>query len=64
VFPRVGIRETNVQATAFGPSPDYCNLQTPWSVFPPDLVIRNVICFNAAGAQAGNRFFVSGNSRV
>jgi hypothetical protein len=63
VFPRIGVRETNVQATAYGPSPDYCNLQAPWGAVG-DLVVRNVICFNAAGAQAPNRFFVAGSSRV
>lgn len=63
-FPRVGIRETHVQATAAGGTPDYCNLQEVWAVLGPDVLVRNVICFDAAGAQAPNRFFVTYTSRV
>ncbi|HEU4424424.1 MAG TPA: hypothetical protein VFR67_18000, partial [Pilimelia sp.] len=63
-FPRVAVREGHVQVTAFGPAPDYCHLQEVWAYSGPDVIVRNVICFNAAGVQAPNRFFVTFTSRV
>ena len=56
--------EGDVQVTAIGPSPDYCNLQEFWVYSGPDVIVRNVICFNAIGATAANRFFVTFTSRV
>lgn len=64
VFRCVAIRESHVQVTAFGPSPDYCGLQSVWSYQGPDVLVRNVICWNGAGALANNRFFVTYASRI
>lgn len=63
-FPCVGIRESTVHATAFGANPDYCNIQTPWIYNGPDVIVRNVICWNGAGAQAANPWFLTYSSRV
>ena len=60
----VGYRMTTVQVTAFGPRPDYCNLQEPWIVSGTTVYIRNVVCFNAAGAQAPNDFFLTYSSNI
>lgn len=64
VFGCVAVRESHVQVTAHGATPDYCNLQAPWAYNGPDVIVRNVICWNGAGALASNRFFVTYASRV
>jgi hypothetical protein len=64
VLGRLGIRETHTQVTAFGGHPDYCVLQDVWHNIGGDGVVRNVICFDAAGAQADNAAFVTFSSRV
>jgi hypothetical protein len=64
LFDRVGVRETHVQVTAFGPTPDYCHLQEVWQLFGTTVVVRNVICFNGAGVMANNRYLISYTSRV
>ncbi|QOC91495.1 hypothetical protein [Micromonospora craniellae] len=63
-LPLVGYRMTTVQVTAFGPTPDYCNLQTPWILSGATAIIRNVICFNNAGAQTANQFLLTYSSNV
>ncbi|MFY1632698.1 hypothetical protein ACN27F_05300 [Solwaraspora sp. WMMB335] len=64
IMPMVGFRMTTVQVTAFGTTPDYCNLQAPWALSGSTVLIRNVICFNAAGAQTPNDFFVTYSSNI
>jgi hypothetical protein len=64
VFGRLGVRETHLAATAVGGGPDYCSLQDVWRNIGQDGVIRNVICFDATGAQANNASFVTFSSRV
>ncbi|MFV2021373.1 hypothetical protein [Micromonospora sp. LOL_023] len=63
-LPLVGFRMTTVQVTAFGTTPDYCNLQAPWLLSGSTVFVRNVICFNAAGAQTPNNFFLTYSSNV
>ncbi|MFY1694579.1 hypothetical protein [Solwaraspora sp. WMMA2101] len=63
-LPLVGYRMTTVQVTAFGTTPDYCNLQAPWLVSGTTVFVRNVICFNAAGAQTPNDFFLTYSSNI
>lgn len=60
----VGFRQTHVQVTAFGPTPDYCGLQEVWNLAGTTVIVRNVICFNGAGALADNRYFVTYTSNV
>jgi len=60
----IGVREDHVQVTAFGTTPDYCLLQEVWGRSLTTVVIRNVWCFNVAGALANNRWFVTYSSRV
>jgi hypothetical protein len=64
VFGQVGIRETHLQVTAVGGRPDFCSLQDVWRNIGQDGVIRNVICFDAAGSRADNAAFVTFSSRV
>ncbi|MEU4832313.1 hypothetical protein [Streptosporangium sp. NPDC023615] len=47
-FPVVGALQDNVQATAYGPGPEYCNLQSVWNTFGGSVYVRNVVCYNAA----------------
>jgi hypothetical protein len=66
-FPCIGIRESNVQVTAFGGGPNYCNLQAPWIYSGPtgmDVFVRNVICWNGAGVQAAHNWFLTYSSRI
>lgn len=44
-FPAVGVRQTNVQVTAYGPDPHYCNLQLPWITSNSAAYVRNVVCY-------------------
>ncbi|MDG4766665.1 hypothetical protein O7632_21570 [Solwaraspora sp. WMMD406] len=63
-LPLVGFRMTTVQVTAFGTTPDYCNLQAPWALSGSTVLVRNVICFNAAGTQTPNNFFLTYSSNI
>ncbi|NAS26325.1 hypothetical protein GT755_32210 [Herbidospora sp. NEAU-GS84] len=46
-FPKVGYPIDHVQVTAFGNSPEYCNLEMPWNTFGGIATVRNVVCWNA-----------------
>lgn len=47
LFPRVAAPPTHVQATAFGPGPEFCNLQTLWTLSGTTVFVRNVACYSA-----------------
>ena len=49
-FPKVGILPNNVQVTAYGPGPAFCNLQTLWTTAGSVTYVRNVVCYNATTA--------------
>ncbi|NUO58485.1 MAG: hypothetical protein HOV71_15785 [Hamadaea sp.] len=63
-FPRIGFTPNTVQVTAYGPTPDFCGLNTFWGNFGPgpDIVVRDVNCFTSAGAPSSNGFLVSASS--
>jgi len=63
-FPSIGFPQNTVQVTAYGPTADFCGLNTFWANFGsgPDTVVRDVNCFTAGGAPSGNGFLVSANS--
>lgn len=63
-FHKVGYKETHIQVTAFKGGANYCNLQEVWHLSGAVVVVRNVICFNAVGAQANTDFFITYTSRV
>jgi len=46
-FPKVGILQDQVQVTAYGPGPEFCNLQTTWGTFGGTAIVRNVVCYDA-----------------
>ncbi|WP_214109168.1 hypothetical protein [Acrocarpospora catenulata] len=46
IFPRMGILRDHVQATAFGPGPEYCNLLTLWLSTGSQAVVRDVVCYS------------------
>ncbi|WP_113700629.1 hypothetical protein [Nonomuraea lactucae] len=46
-FPKVGFLPDNVQVTAFGPGPEYCNLLTRWSTSGSVVHVRDVACYSA-----------------
>ncbi|GAA3006773.1 hypothetical protein [Streptosporangium longisporum] len=46
-FPIVGALQDHVQVTAYGPGPEYCNLQTVWTTSGGSAFVRNVACYNA-----------------
>ncbi|MBX6386966.1 MAG: hypothetical protein IRZ07_28975, partial [Microbispora sp.] len=44
-FPKVGMTPDNVQVTAYGTGPEYCNLLTLWRTFGGDAYVRDVVCY-------------------
>ena len=64
IFPLVGIRETHVQVTAYGTTPDYCGLQEVWGGSGTTVFVRNVICFDAFGVRTPHEYLVTYSSRV
>lgn len=45
-FPKVGALPNDVQVTAFGPGPEFCNLLTLWTTSGSDVYVRDVACYN------------------
>ncbi len=62
-FQGVGQLQDHVQVTAFGPSPDFCGLNTIWGTFGGNAVVRDVACFDGAGAPIDTRAFTTYTSR-
>ncbi|MEU8276259.1 hypothetical protein ACFYOK_13625 [Microbispora bryophytorum] len=46
-FPKVGALPNDVQVTAYGPGPGFCNLLTLWTTSGSTAVVRDVACYNA-----------------
>ncbi|MEU7690929.1 hypothetical protein OHB01_29425 [Microbispora hainanensis] len=46
-FPKVGALPNNVQVTAYGPGPEFCNLLTLWTTAGSDVYVRDVACYKA-----------------
>ncbi|WP_147269038.1 hypothetical protein [Sphaerisporangium album] len=46
-FHGVGVLQDDVQVTAYGTGPEYCNLLTTWATFGGDALVRDVACYNA-----------------
>ncbi|MEO3813542.1 hypothetical protein ABGB17_31480 [Sphaerisporangium sp. B11E5] len=44
-FTGIGVLPDHVQATAFGPGPEYCNIFTLWATSGGVVWIRNVVCY-------------------
>ncbi|MEV4411314.1 hypothetical protein [Catellatospora sp. NPDC049609] len=63
-FHKVGIGQGHVQVTAFKGGSDYCNLQNVWGLSGSVVLVRNVICWTAAGGPASPQSFVTYSSRV
>jgi hypothetical protein len=51
VFPRVGVLPNTVLVTAFGPSPDFCNMLTIWGSAGGQVLVRDVACYTATGVR-------------
>ncbi|GII83893.1 hypothetical protein Ssi03_18830 [Sphaerisporangium siamense] len=45
-FHKVGVLQDDVQATAYGPGPEYCNLLAVWATFGNEALVRDVACYN------------------
>ncbi|MFI6318893.1 hypothetical protein ACIBG8_15295 [Nonomuraea sp. NPDC050556] len=46
-FPLVGVLPDDVQVTAYGPGPEYCNLLTLWLTSGGNAFVRDVACYSA-----------------
>ncbi|MER7131294.1 hypothetical protein [Streptosporangium saharense] len=57
-FPKIGYLRDHVQATAFGPGPEYCNIYKLWVTPPNDAIVNGVKCYNAV-TLTPERSFVS-----
>ncbi|WP_216209634.1 hypothetical protein [Amycolatopsis aidingensis] len=62
-FPKVGMHADHVQVTAYGAGPEYCGMNYPWLNHGGNAYLRNVICFDAAGARTDTRSLVTYSSR-
>ncbi|GAA1506169.1 hypothetical protein GCM10009677_43220 [Sphaerisporangium rubeum] len=45
-FHKIGVLQDNVQVTAYGPGPEFCNLVTVWGTWGMEVTVRNVICYS------------------
>ncbi|MEW9534375.1 hypothetical protein [Microbispora sp. NPDC049125] len=45
MFPSVGVLQDDVQVTAFGPGPEFCNLLTLWATSGGSAIVRDVACY-------------------
>jgi hypothetical protein len=50
VFPRIGVLPNTVLVTAFGTTPDFCNLLAVWATTGGNVLVRDVACYTAFGA--------------
>jgi hypothetical protein len=50
VFPRIGVLPDTVLVTAFGTTPDFCNLLAAWATTGGNVLVRDVSCYTALGA--------------
>ncbi|MEV4456456.1 hypothetical protein [Microbispora sp. NPDC049633] len=61
-FPAVGSPPDDVQVTAFGAGPGFCNLLTVWGVSGSEAVVRDVACYSG-GVRAAQQAFVTYTSK-
>ncbi len=60
-FPRVGVLPNTVLVSPFKVGPGFCNLLTLWatSAASAQVTVRDVACYNAAGAHATTASFIT-----
>lgn len=58
-LPKVGGSPAHVEVTAFGPGPEYCGLIGGWSNGSGTVIVRDVVCFDAAGKGIDTGFFAT-----
>ena len=39
--------------------PSFCNLNTLWGTAPPNVTVRDVTCYNAAGTHANRQAMIT-----
>jgi hypothetical protein len=54
-FPRVGKLPNTVLVTPFHAGPAFCNLLAPWATAVPNVIVRDVACYTAAGTLKNER---------
>ena len=47
-----------------GTQPSFCNLNTLWGTAPPNVTVRDVTCYNAAGTHANRQAMITYASAV
>jgi hypothetical protein len=62
-FPGIGQLQNTVLVTAVGSGPGFCNLNTVWATAPPNVIIRDVTCYNAAGVHTNLRTMITYTSK-
>jgi hypothetical protein len=61
-FPMLAVLPDDIQVTAAGTASDFCGLDNIWTHSGADTIVRNVNCFNNAGAPVSVGSLVSDNS--
>lgn len=62
-FPGIGQLQNTVLVTAVSSGPGFCNLNTVWATAPPNVIIRDVTCYNAAGTHTNLRTMITYTSK-
>jgi hypothetical protein len=62
IFPAVAQRPDDIQVTAYGATSEFCNLLTRWVTSGPDVLMRDVACYDTLGSRIDTGFFASYNS--
>ncbi|GGK89083.1 hypothetical protein Sme01_02400 [Sphaerisporangium melleum] len=50
-FHKVGVLPDDVQVTAFGSGPAFCNLLAPWTTYGNEAIVRDVACYKGGTRQ-------------
>jgi hypothetical protein len=61
-FPNLGVSPDTVQVTTFGPVPNWCSLDVPWTHAGTDTLVQHANCFTVSGGAINNAFLISDNS--
>jgi hypothetical protein len=61
-FPQIGQLRNTVLVTPVQAGPGFCNLNTLWGTAPPNVTVRDVTCYTAAGIRSNRQFMITYSS--
>jgi hypothetical protein len=63
-FTGIGVTPDTMQATAYGPGPEYCTFAQPWLTSGGTVTLRYVVCYSNTGVLTTQPSLVTYTSRV